>query len=80
MKSCADASSPARSGTKRWIFCTCPSGTAFACAEYGEVTCGGYGAPRAYVRVVVEDPYESTSGFSLLPNAMVKREAIMRVR
>ncbi len=60
--------------------CTCPGGTAFACVEYGDVTCSGYGAPRAYVRVVVEDPYESISGFTLLPDAMIRREAIMRVR
>ncbi len=60
--------------------CRCPGAAPFACVDYGTVTCAGYGAPRAYVRVQVEDPFDSSSGIGLFPNVTVRREAWMRVR
>ena len=60
--------------------CRCPGAAPFACINYGTVTCAGYGVPRAYVRVRVEEPFDSTSGISLFPSVTVRREAWMRVR
>jgi Flp pilus assembly protein TadG len=60
--------------------CQCPGAASFDCQLYQETTCGTYGVPRAYVKVVVEEPWDSFSGLSLLPSVTVKREAYMRVR
>ena len=60
--------------------CKCPGAGTFDCQLYQETTCGTYGVPRAYVKVVVEEPWDSFSGLSLLPSVTVKREAYMRVR
>ena len=60
--------------------CQCPGDTPFPCIDYGTTTCSGYGAPRAYVRVEVEEPFDSMSQIPLLPTATVNRSAWMRVR
>ncbi len=59
--------------------CQCPDGGAeFDCQLYQETSCGTYGIPRAYVKVEVEDVYESLSG--LFTGITVKRESYMRVQ
>ncbi len=60
--------------------CQCPGNAPFPCVDYGTVTCSGYGAPRAYVRVQVEEPLESISQIPILPTATIGRQAWMRVR
>ena len=60
--------------------CICNTGAKFDCQLYQETNCGTYGVPRAYVKVVVEDPFDSISGIGLFPNITVKRVAYMRVR
>jgi hypothetical protein len=59
--------------------CKCPDGDAFACEEFGVTTCSGYGVPRAYVRVQVEEPVNLLS-IPFYPEATVRQEAWMRVR
>ena len=60
--------------------CRCPGAAPFACVDYGVTDCAGYGVPRAYVRVRVAEPFDSSSGIGLFPNVIVRREAWMRVR
>ncbi len=60
--------------------CKCLTGGEFDCQLYQETSCGTYGVPRAYVKVEVEEPFDSISGIGLFPNTTVKRMAYMRVR
>jgi Flp pilus assembly protein TadG len=63
-------------------YCTCPGSAPFACGEYQATTCpGGYGAPRAYVRVRARQDFNPITPFPGVPETVnVDRMTWMRVR
>jgi Flp pilus assembly protein TadG len=63
--------------------CVCPGSTAFACGDYQDVSCAGYGdgSARAYIRVEVEQIFKPIAPFSGTPSSTpIRQSAWMRVR
>lgn len=61
--------------------CRCPDGTAVACNQILVNTCPGYGVPRAYVRVRVEQQFNTLGPYPGVPQLSdVGRQTWMRVR
>ena len=64
---------------ERW--CNCPGGASFDCDTIATVECPGYGAPRAYVKVTVRQPFPSFAPWPILPsNTIVAKTAFQRVQ
>ena len=63
-------------------YCVCPDGSAIACGEYLTTTCsGGYGAPRAYVRVRATQNFKPMTPFPGIPETVnIDQMTWMRVR
>ena len=62
-------------------WCGCFDGTSFPCSEYSINTCSGYGAPIAYVKVEVNDTFDTLGPYPLIPQTTNLRQvAWMRVR
>ena len=62
-------------------WCGCPDGTSFACSEYAVQTCSGYGDPLAYIRVDVQDSFDTMGNYPLIPqNSTIRQVSWMRVR
>lgn len=61
--------------------CQCPNAAPFSCQDYAATTCAGYGAPRAYVRVQVNQDFRTLGYYPGVPNQTNIREATwMRVQ
>ncbi len=61
--------------------CQCPNAAPFSCQDYAATTCTGYGAPRAYVRVQVDQDFSTLGRYWGIPNQTNIREASwMRVQ
>jgi len=61
--------------------CQCPDGTAVVCSNLANVTCSGYGAPRAYVLVEARQDFQSLRIFPGIPETTrVVGRTWMRVR
>ncbi len=62
--------------------CKCPDADWIDCDEAATVVCGGgYGAPRAYVKVTVSQPFPSFAPWPILPsNTIVSKTAFQRVQ
>ena len=60
-------------------YCGCPDGTEIDCDESTTVQCTGYGAPRGYIKVTVQQPFNMLAPWPLLPsNTTVGKTAFMR--
>lgn len=55
--------------------CQCPGGSPFPCADYNETTCSGYGEPRVYVRVQVDQTFTTLGRYIGIPSQTNIREA-----
>ena len=55
--------------------CQCPNAAPFTCQDYAATTCAGYGAPRAYVRVQVDQDFTTLGYYPGIPNQTNIREA-----
>ncbi len=59
-------------------YCTCPGDGVKECDDT-TIQCAGYGAPRGYIKVTVQQPFPMWAQWPLLPkNATVGRTAFMR--
>ena len=60
--------------------CKCPDAPPFSCVDYNTTVCAGYGKPRAYVRVQVNQDFSTIGRYWNVPNQTNIREATwMRV-
>ena len=55
--------------------CMCPNAAPFSCVDYNETTCSGYGEPRVYVRVQVDQDFSTLGRYWGVPNQTDIREA-----
>jgi hypothetical protein len=55
--------------------CQCPGGAPFPCADYNETVCSGYGEPRVYVRVEVDQSFTTLGRYWGIPSQTNIREA-----
>ncbi len=55
--------------------CVCPGGSSFPCADYNETTCSGYGDPKVYVRVQVDQDFRTLGSYWGIPRQTNIREA-----
>jgi Flp pilus assembly protein TadG len=61
--------------------CMCPNAAPFSCVDYNTTVCAGYGKPRAYVRVQVNQDFATIGRYWNVPNQTNIREASwMRVQ
>ena len=59
-------------------YCTCPDGTVVDCNDT-TIQCTGYGAPRGYIKVTVQQLFPIWAPWPLVPkNTTVGRTAFMR--
>lgn len=55
--------------------CVCPGASSFPCADYNETTCNGYGDPKVYVRVQVDQDFRTLGSYWGIPRQTNIREA-----
>lgn len=61
--------------------CMCPDGAQVACSNLAVTSCSGYGVPRAYVRVRVQEEFGTVRAFPGVPSRIqLNQRAWMRVR
>jgi len=78
----ADAAAMEGASATAAQYCACPDGTAVTCSDLHLTTCGGgYGTPRAYVRVNVKKQFNTFTKYPFIPDQFdVGQTVWMRVR